>query len=264
MGELYTESDDASGRSRVPRVKVMGTRPSPSTPAAVMIGGLAAENEDQCWEWNLDGPSTKQHGPHVAYGLGVQPLLANYTVTMSFDWAVLADRGLPKTTTEEVEAVLALAKRHGVHPPYVMIGASMGGRTALMARTLFRHDVHAAIVVDAPPWSSLLAAAPTREYARRYPSAAARIAAAMRSWNLGEFKVTELRADRSVHCHVDVVPYDAPPDVQKTGRRKVAETESTFCRVTRHFGAGHAIMVTDPRVIVADALRYIQDTGESA
>ena len=252
---MYTER--AASDDRVPRVKVMGTRPSPLIPAVIMIGGLAEENQDQRWEWNLDQPSSK-HGPHVAYGLGVQPLLANYTVTMSFDWPAV--RGVLKTTRQEAEAVLELAKRHRIAPPYVLVGHSMGGKTALMARTMFNDDVIAAIVVDTAPWSYLNApdAAPTPEYTAQHPSAAARVRAAMESWRLGHFKLAELATDRCVHCHVDVVPYDAPKEIQQKGRRKIAETERSFCQVTRHFGAGHTIMVTDPRVIVADVLRYVQ------
>jgi pimeloyl-ACP methyl ester carboxylesterase len=185
-------------------------------------------------------------------------MVANYTVTLSFDWPKVVTPGAyPRTMRNEVELIRDLAARVGVGPPYIMVGASMGGKTALMSRTMYADEVVAAIVIDTAPWSTLddPEAPPTRDYAEKYPSAAARIEAAIASKQRREFDIAGLSADKQVRVHVDVVPNDAPQEVQERSRRRVAETERDFCQVVRHFGAGHSIMVTDPRAIIADIIR---------
>ena len=253
---------------RPPRVVVAGRRPTPATPAVIMIGGLADETDDQCWEWNLDTKEeTGAHGPDVAYGWGVQPAVSNYTVTLSFDWPAAVTPGAhPATARAEVELVRALAVKHDIHPPYVMVGHSMGGKTALMARVMSPGDVVAAVVIDTAPWSTHAEpdAEPDAEYARQHPLAAARIRAVVTSMRRGEFEVDRLRADTRIHCHIDVVPQDAPQAVQERNLRRIEETERDFCQVVRHFGAGHAIMVTDPRTIIADIVRYLAGGGTPA
>jgi len=188
----------------------------------------------------------------------VQPSVSRYTRVISFDWP--HDPPFPSTTRAEVEFVRDLAAEYDTPPPYVVVGHSMGAKTALLARTMYPREVVAALAIDPAPWSALTEAdaEPSAEYTKDHPSAAARIRAARASWLAGDFDVKALRADDMVCAHLDVVPDDAPPEVQSRNREGLAKHEGDFGRKVWHWGAGHAIQVTDPRTIIADILRYVE------
>ncbi len=65
------------------------------------------------------------------------------------------------------------------------------------------------------------------------------------------------RLTDTIRMHVDLIPNNAPADVIATNRKRIAENERDFRHAVRHYGASHAIMITDPKPIIANILRYV-------
>lgn len=248
------------------KVLVLGKRPAADTPVVVFIGGLGTAADDQIAEWNFDetaGPAIRQKFPHVTPTWGVQPMVARYTKTLSFDWpgtggsAAHSLDALPKTMEEEAIFVRKLAHVHGCDPPLVVVGMSMGAKTALMVRSLYPTEVVGTVLIDPAPFSYLNGenAIPGVDYETEHPVAARRIRAAVESRD--RFGVDKLKTADDVIVHLNLVPNDAPEEVQTRNAASLCENEATFKRTVRHYGAGHAVMVTDPRPVIASILRFV-------
>lgn len=76
--------------------------------------------------------------------------------------------------------------------------------------------------------------------------------------NNNDFDIEGLRKDKKIHFHVDIALLDAPVEIQEKTIERAKENEKDFYNVVRHYGAGHDMIVKDPRTIIADILRYIK------
>jgi pimeloyl-ACP methyl ester carboxylesterase len=248
------------------RVLLLGERPSAATPAVIFIGGLGRADDDHIAEWNFDenaGAAARARFRYAAPTWGVQPMVARYTATLSFDWPGVGGtpagdpEKLPRTMEEEAAFVRGLAEAHGLAPPFVIVGMSMGAKTALTMLLSRPAEVRAAVLIDPAPFSALSAAdaPPSAEYSAEFPTAAARIRAAVASRD--RFAMDEIRAADNIVVHLDLVPNDAPLEVRERNVRSVCENEALFKHTVRHYGAGHAIMIADPRPVIASILRFV-------
>ncbi len=199
MQSSILESVITKGHDEKVEVRITGVRPSDVAPAVLFIGGLGASADSHIGQWNFDetaDPDLRATFP----SWGIQPMVARYTTTLSFDWPGVG-RSCSNTSSfptmrDEAVFVRTLATGHGISPPYVVVGHSMGAKTALMMLQRYPNDVLAAVIIDPAPWSTLTDrdAMPTGDHEAHHPSAAARIRAAIASWNAGHFDVPKLRA----------------------------------------------------------------------
>lgn len=82
---------------------------------------------------------------------GIQPVIARKTLTVAFDKAGMgfSDPGpLPRTASAVVEDLRAALKLAGVAPPYVLVGASVGGMQMRLFAFRYPEDVAGMVMVD--------------------------------------------------------------------------------------------------------------------
>lgn len=228
--------------------RVLGPEDS-GRPSVIFISGLG--NDHVWWNWD-EGPEEVVRAQGWARNGGIQKPVAALTRTLSFDMPgvgrspVASPDEVPGSFRDAARLVYELGQRHRLPAPWVVVGHSIGGATALVLQDEHPELVKGVVLVDAPSPATLEEiGAPgfyTKTGALKYEVTRRYLANYHRS--RAEVPFAAARARRVV-AHVNL---DDPAGARDQAH--AAHAVSAYADTTVHTGATHWIHVTDPAAVL--------------